>query len=356
MAYASQTDLLLRLWYWLRRLLHRLKRPTSHSRAAPIFNWRRRRRSVDRLAYRRDEADRSLRNQPRKNSTKRSTRQSSYSRRQRPSGVRRPLHSAPAGTRAVRSQARGLAPDTRYYYAVFDDANNDSPAATPSHHFRTHPTVGTKKPFRFWVVGDSGTGDDNQKAVYTAMQRLRRSKAAAVDFYLHVGDMAYPKGTDDEFQRNFFDIYQPTLRNTVCWAVDGEPRRGHVEGDHRRRPVLRRLRLPEARRSRRVAVGDRGAITRSTTATSISSASTRTISIARPTGVMAQWLRADLEQDQGRLARRLLASSAVHQRLARQRQGRPAHRDARADHADPRSRAASISCSPATRTFTNARC
>ena len=42
-----------------------------------------------------------------------------------------------------------------------------------------------------------------------------------IDFYLHVGDMAYGKGTDQQFQERFFEPYQKTLQEKVCWASMG---------------------------------------------------------------------------------------------------------------------------------------
>jgi hypothetical protein len=36
---------------------------------------------------------------------------------------------------------------------------------------------------------------------------------------LHVGDMAYYEGKDNQFQTRFFDVYDPTLRQVVCWPT-----------------------------------------------------------------------------------------------------------------------------------------
>ncbi len=118
----------------------------------------------------------------------------------------------------------GLAPATRYYYAV------GTPGAvlaggTAEHYFVTAPTVGSRVPVRLWVVGDSGTGGSAQAAVRDAM--IAHVGAARPDLYLHVGDMAYSDGLDDEFQTKFFDVYQPILRNTVVWPAMGN-HEGHT--------------------------------------------------------------------------------------------------------------------------------
>jgi hypothetical protein len=130
------------------------------------------------------------------------------------------LHSAPKNTFQYEARLEGLVPETKYFYAVYDGDRRIA-GGDVNHHFRTHPPAGESRPCTIWVVGDSGTGDVNQKAVYTAMRDDLAARGATLDLYLHVGDMAYPKGRDDEFQETFFDIYQPTLRNTVCWAAMG---------------------------------------------------------------------------------------------------------------------------------------
>ena len=130
------------------------------------------------------------------------------------------LHSAPAGTVQYDATLVGLNPDTTYYYAI-SNGTTTLAGGDADHFFRTHPEPGKAKPVRIWVVGDSGTGDARQAAVYQAMRDHVTKQKHRLDLYVHVGDMAYPSGTDDEFQRTFFDIYQPTLRNTVCWASMG---------------------------------------------------------------------------------------------------------------------------------------
>lgn len=205
------------------------------------------------------------------------------------------LHSAPTGTLQFEATLTGLEPDTQYYYAVREGeqllAGGDA-----EHTFRTHPPAGTKQSFRFWVVGDSGTGDDNQKAVYSAYQNyVKRAGQRPIDFYLHVGDMAYPKGTDDEFQRKFFDIYQPTLRQTTCWASMGN-HEGHTsKGLSGIGPYYDAYVCPTR--------GQCGGLPSATEAFySFDYANVHFICLdshdldRSPAGVMAQWLRADLER------------------------------------------------------------
>ena len=123
----------------------------------------------------------------------------------------------------------GLQPDTRYYYAVYDGgrrlAGGDS-----SHWFQTAPRAGEAQPLRFWVVGDSGTGKADQARVYAAMTHYTAGENRGPDLFLHVGDMAYSRGRDREFQARFFEVYEPTLGHTVCWPAMGNHEGYHSQG------------------------------------------------------------------------------------------------------------------------------
>ncbi len=113
----------------------------------------------------------------------------------------------------------GLSPDTRYYYALSDDACPPPGGGDATQYFQTAPTPGVVRPFRFWVVGDSGTGGSRQAQVRDAM--LGWAGSARPDIYVHVGDMAYSDGTTAEFDDNFFAPYADILKNTVCWPAMG---------------------------------------------------------------------------------------------------------------------------------------
>jgi len=136
------------------------------------------------------------------------------------------LHSAPIGTFQYEARIKNLAPETVYYYAIFDGDRRLTPEDA-SYSFATHPPVGSRKPVRFWVLGDSGTGREPQKAVFDAMLQTVRKEERSFDFWLHVGDMAYSTGRDMEFQSRFFESYEPVLRNKVCWPTMGN-HEGHT--------------------------------------------------------------------------------------------------------------------------------
>lgn len=136
------------------------------------------------------------------------------------------LHSAPIGTFQYEAKISDLKPDTRYYYAVYDGEKRLTPA-DDSYFFTTHPPVGTIRSYRFWVLGDGGTGREAQKAVHDAMMSTVQREGVPLDFWIHVGDMAYTTGRDMEFQTRFFESYELTLRNKVCWPTMGN-HEGHT--------------------------------------------------------------------------------------------------------------------------------
>ena len=139
-----------------------------------------------------------------------------------------PLHSAPEGTRQFEAVLSGLDPDTLYFYAIFDSTRpltESEDAAT--YFFRTLPVPGQPHPLRFWVVGDSGTGGEPPAKVHRAMRRFTAREMRPLDLYIHVGDMAYNDGKDAEFSKNFFAMYERTLRNTVVWPAMGN-HEGHT--------------------------------------------------------------------------------------------------------------------------------
>lgn len=130
------------------------------------------------------------------------------------------LHSAPVGTFQYEVKLKDLEPDTTYYYAVFDGAKRLT-LEDASYHFTTHPKPGVARDTRFWVLGDGGMGREAQAAVHTALVNAVGGEKKPLDFWLHVGDMAYTSGRDTEFQTRFFEMYEPTLRNRVCWPTMG---------------------------------------------------------------------------------------------------------------------------------------
>ena len=114
----------------------------------------------------------------------------------------------------------GLTPDTKYYYSIGSSAGTQAGGA--DYYFVTAPT--TPKPTRIWVIGDSGGAssvppDYGSYLVRDAYRNYTGSRDT--DVWLLLGDNAYGLGSDDEYQRGFFDVYPDMLRKTVVWSTIG---------------------------------------------------------------------------------------------------------------------------------------
>jgi len=110
----------------------------------------------------------------------------------------------------------GLQPGTRYYYAV-GNTSETLAGADAEHFFETSPEVGTPKPTRIWVLGDSGTsGSIPVRDAYTTVTGSRHT-----DLWLMLGDNAYPIGSDLNYQYYLFDQFPDMLRKSVLWPSIG---------------------------------------------------------------------------------------------------------------------------------------
>ena len=204
------------------------------------------------------------------------------------------LHSAPVGTFQYEARIEGLSPDSIHYYAVFDGDRRLTPDSE-DHRFRTQPRPGTVRPYRFWVLGDSGTGREAQRAVHEGMRRWVQHDGRPLDFWIHVGDMAYGTGRDVEFQSRFFESYADTLRNLVCWPAMGN-HEGHTsKGSTGIGPYYDAYLVPTR--------GESGGLASGTEAYySFDHGNIHFICLdshdldRKPTGAMAKWLKADLEK------------------------------------------------------------
>ncbi|MEN8695159.1 MAG: metallophosphoesterase [Akkermansiaceae bacterium] len=205
------------------------------------------------------------------------------------------LHkSTPKSTHQFEASITGLQPDTTYYYAIYD-GDNRLTEPDKSYRFKTHPVAGTEAPVYFWVVGDSGTAGRAQAQVHNAMRSHLVSTGRELDLYLHVGDMAYGSGTNQEFNDRFFNMYAPTLRHTVCWASMGNHEGRTSKGESGTGPYYDAYICPTK--------GEAGGLPSGKEAYySFDYGKVHFICLdshdldRRPTGAMAQWLKADLEK------------------------------------------------------------
>lgn len=113
----------------------------------------------------------------------------------------------------------GLTPATKYFYeirgegAVLQSTSDD-------HFFVTSPTAGTDGNYRFWVLGDCGTANNNQRAVRDAYRNFNGGDHS--NLMLFLGDNAYNNGTDEQYQAAIFEnMYEDFMRNTVSFSCPG---------------------------------------------------------------------------------------------------------------------------------------
>ncbi len=169
------------------------------------------------------------------------------------------------------------------------------PAGTICTTSEPRPNRVNTAPFRFWVVGDSGTGTEMQATVHREMEKYTSRQKKPPDLFIHVGDMAYFNGTDDEFHFNFFGPYGRTLRNTVFWPAMGNHEGGTSSGPAATGPYFDNFVLP--------ANGEAGGHPSGTEAYySYNFGNAHFVVLnsydedRSPGGAMAAWLTADLQQ------------------------------------------------------------
>ena len=191
------------------------------------------------------------------------------------------------------AQISGLLPATRYFYAIDDGERRI--AGGEDYFLTTSPSRGSRTPTRIWIVGDSGTGGTNQKAVHDAMRSLVERESRSLDMYIHVGDMAYGDGTDKEFQERFFDMYDPTLRSVAVWPAMGNHEGRTSRGKTGVGPYYDAYVTPTNAEAGGVPSGTEAYYSFDVANIHFVCLDSHDLD-RKPNGAMARWLRADLEQ------------------------------------------------------------
>jgi hypothetical protein len=188
-----------------------------------------------------------------------------------------------------------LLPETRYTYAVGSEtrllAGEDGSCV-----FWTHPLPGHPTPLRVWVTGDAGSTYSYQFNVRDAFESMNNGHL--VNAWLQLGDNAYNEGTDAQYQAGMFDVYGPRLKKTTVWPALGNHDAYSLDWNGVF-PYLNIFSLPTEGESGGVASHtelyysfDVG-MAHFVCLDSMSSSRTKT-------GVMANWLRADLAANTNR--------------------------------------------------------
>ncbi len=126
-------------------------------------------------------------------------------------------------------QISGLTAGTKYYYNI-EDTNGVYLIENNDTFIQTAPTPGDATTFvRAWILGDAGTsgndtyGDDQEEVrdAYYNYVSTTSQFPNQTDMMLFLGDNAYNSGTDTEYQKGLFDIYDTQLRKTTAWSCIG---------------------------------------------------------------------------------------------------------------------------------------
>lgn len=114
----------------------------------------------------------------------------------------------------------GLSPYTKYYYSVANTSTVILPGANDL-SFKTMPNYGQKGNYRFWIIGDAGTGGNSARDTRDAFLTYNNNRH--VDGWIWVGDNAYDGGYDSEYQSNVFsnNTFENQLKNIVVWPAAG---------------------------------------------------------------------------------------------------------------------------------------
>ena len=110
----------------------------------------------------------------------------------------------------------GLTANSTYFYGIghfselIESGNNM--------YFNTMPNTGVPGNYEFLVLGDCGTGLQEQLDVKNA---VISEYGNHFDGMILLGDNAYQSGFDSEYQANFFEKYTEFTENTVIWPAPG---------------------------------------------------------------------------------------------------------------------------------------
>ncbi len=99
---------------------------------------------------------------------------------------------------------KGLKPNKKYYYTIGDSKNMEPGSA--KRFILTAPKLGSTQAVRIWALGDFGSGSKNQLEVKNAV--INYTKNHRPEAWIWLGDNAYSKGLDEEYQKKVFPIYQ----------------------------------------------------------------------------------------------------------------------------------------------------
>jgi acid phosphatase type 7 len=135
------------------------------------------------------------------------------------------------GALQLQARLRDLAPRQIYCYQL----SIGGTPVTDRTGFRTAPAAGSGAPVRIAAWGDSGWVGPDQDAIVDGIESV------PFDLMIHMGDIAYPRGTLAQFEATFFQPYARLLRHAPMFAVSGN----HEYGTRDAWPYRQVFALPE---------------------------------------------------------------------------------------------------------------
>lgn len=113
---------------------------------------------------------------------------------------------------------QGLNASTKYFYNI--GSLGQIQLQSNDFYFKTNPIIGTEDKYRFWVIGDAGMGNNDQRSVRDAF--VAENNSQHINGWIMLGDNAYQSGFDSEYQTGVFqNMYETILGNTVLWPAPG---------------------------------------------------------------------------------------------------------------------------------------
>lgn len=111
----------------------------------------------------------------------------------------------------------GLNAGSGYFYSV---GSATTEIQENYFNFKTLPNEGEVGDYRFWVIGDAGTGYQIQQDVTAEFEAF--NNGPQTDGWIMLGDNAYESGFDNEYQDHvFYGVYDEILGSTVLWPAPG---------------------------------------------------------------------------------------------------------------------------------------
>ncbi|NHM08065.1 hypothetical protein G4D82_12605 [Flavobacterium sp. CYK-4] len=111
----------------------------------------------------------------------------------------------------------GLTPSTKYFYTI--GTTTETLQGDTKNNFITAPVTGTITPVRIWGIGDFGNGTDHQLSVRNSYMNYTGS--TPTNLWIWLGDDAYTKGEDPEFQSRVFAQYPDQFKNMPLFPTMG---------------------------------------------------------------------------------------------------------------------------------------